>query len=110
MCLWMPVACVWVRACAYIYPNHDDRLSSIDHIYESWAELHITVDKYGVSRYGGDSNCHLPKISLLHTGCGKTRQAGVRGGDSCLWTEFARWLYPCTRGFSTANADIQVET
>src|SRR6218665_1372327 len=71
------------------------------HKYEKWAELHITVDKYGGSRYVGDYNCHLPKISLPHTGCGKTRQAGDRGGDSCLWTEFARWLQPCTRGFST---------
>jgi len=79
------------------------------HKYENWAELHITVDKYGGSRYVGDYNCHLPKISLPHTGCGKTRQAGDRGGDSCLWTEFARWLQPCTRGFSTANADIRVE-
>src|SRR6218665_1939094 len=55
-------------------------------------------------------NCHLPKISPRHTVCGKTRQAGDRGGDSCLWTEFARWLHPCTRGLSTANADIQIET
>src|SRR6218665_676198 len=81
----------------------------MDHTYESWAELHITVDKYGGSRYVGDSNCHLPKISLPHTGCGKTRQAGDRGGDNCLWTEFAIWLQPCTRGFSTANANIRVE-
>src|SRR6218665_317467 len=87
-----------------------ESVRTIDHTYESWADLHITVDKYGGSRYGGDSNFHLPKISVPHTGCGKTRQAGDRGGDSCLWTEFVRWLHPCTRGFSTANADIQVET
>src|SRR6218665_909659 len=45
-----------------------------------------------------------------NTHSGETRQAGDRGSDSCLWTEFARWLHPCTRGFSTANADIQVKT
>src|SRR6218665_2048170 len=63
------------------------------HTYESWAELHVTVDKYGGSRYVGDSNCHLPKISLPHTGCGKTRQGVDRRGDSCLWTEMASTVH-----------------
>lgn len=29
---------------------------------------------------------------------------------SCLWTEIARWLHPCTRPFSIANADVRVKT
>jgi hypothetical protein len=30
--------------------------------------------------------------------------------ESCLWTEIARWLHPCTHRFSTANADVRVKT
>src|SRR6218665_3564339 len=76
------------------------------HIRELGRAAHHSGQIRRFKVYGGDSNFHLPKISLPHTGCGKTRQAGDRGGESCLWTEFVRWLHPCTRGFSTANADI----
>ena len=58
----------------------------------------------------GNSNCNLPKIPLPHKGCRKTHEAGGRGYESCLRTEFARWLHPCKRGFSTSNADVRVET
>ena len=33
----------------------------------------------------------------------------TRDGESCLWTKFARWLYPCTRLFSAAYTNARIE-
>jgi len=41
------------------------------------------------------SKCQFPEIPLLHTGCGEMREAGDWSVQNCLWTEIARWLYPC---------------
>src|SRR5437867_12763309 len=35
-------------------------------------------------------------------------EAGERGRKSSLWTEIARWLHPCMRRFSAADANVRV--
>ena len=52
----------------------------------------------------------LPWISLPHKSWGKTREASDRGCESCLKTEIARWLNPCTNLFWTTDAKVQIET